>query len=72
MLRSGIILQDYFDLLPRKYPQSNEYLILKSLTFFQDAEQEPMPHMLEPFDWEECKAFIVRAAHAIILPPKQD
>ena len=33
-----------------------------------DAEQEPLPRMLEPFNWKECKAFFAREAHAIILP----
>jgi len=71
-----IILQDvptletYFDMLPKKYGESrvNTYHILKSLTYFDDAESEPMPRMLVPFDWEECKAFFVREARAIILP----
>jgi hypothetical protein len=71
-----IILQDeppletYFDMLPRKYGQSrvNTYHILKSLTYFDDAESEPMPQMLVPFDWNECKALFVRTARAIVLP----
>ena len=63
-------LEDYFDLLPRKYDAGrlNTYHILKSLTYFDDAETEPMPRMLIPFDWEECKAFFVREARAIVLP----
>jgi len=71
ILRRGMILRDYFELLPDKYTEgrSNLYQILKSLTFFEDAELEPIPTMLEPFDWEECKAFFIREAHAIILPP---
>ena len=38
-----------------------------TLTCFEDAEGEPMPRMLEPFDWNECKAFFVREARAIVL-----
>ena len=70
ILRTGPILQDFFDLLPKKYGagRSNTYHVLKSLTYFEDAEVEPMPAMLEPFDWEECKAFFLREAHAIVLP----
>jgi len=71
-----IILQDeptleaYFEMLPGKYGESrvNTYHILKSLTYFDDAESEPMPRMLVPFDWKECKAFFVREARAIVLP----
>jgi len=70
ILRSGPILQDYFELLPKKYGpgRANVYHILKSLTYFEGAEQEPPPPMLEPFDWDECKSFFVREAHAIVLP----
>jgi hypothetical protein len=46
----------------------NSYHVLKSLTYFDDAEREPMPRMLEPFDWRECKGFFVREAHALVLP----
>ena len=71
ILRSGMILKDYLDLLPEKYSEgrTNIYQILKSLTFFDDAEAEPLPNMLEPFDWEECKAFFIREAHSLVLPP---
>lgn len=70
ILRDGPSLRDYFDLLPRKYGEQrvNSYHILKSLAYFSDAEAEPMPVMLEPFNWKECKAFFVREAHSIILP----
>jgi nucleotidyltransferase AbiEii toxin of type IV toxin-antitoxin system len=70
ILRDGPTLRDYFELLPEKYGGSrvNAYHILKSLTYFEDADAEPMPRMLEPFGWQECKAFFVREAHAIALP----
>jgi len=69
VLRRGPILRDYLDLMPKKYGvgRSNLYHVLKSLTYFEDAEQEPMPRMLEPFDWTECKAFFIREAHAMVL-----
>jgi hypothetical protein len=57
--------------LPRKYGKErvNAYHILKSLVYFEDAEREPLPKMLVPFDWKECKAFLVRRARAMVLPP---
>ncbi|MCD4777020.1 MAG: nucleotidyl transferase AbiEii/AbiGii toxin family protein [Candidatus Aegiribacteria sp.] len=69
ILRGDTTLQEYFHLLPEKYGKSriNTYNILKSLTYFDDAEEEPMPIMLVPFVWEECKAFFIRAAHSIVL-----
>lgn len=70
ILRGGMTLQDCFDELPEKYAsgRANSYHILKSLTYFRDAEKEPQPRMLVPFDWDECKAYFVREAHAIVLP----
>ena len=70
ILQNAPLLEAYFELLPRKYDPSrlNTYHILKSLTYFDDAEGEPMPRMLAPFDWAECKAFFVREARAIVLP----
>jgi hypothetical protein len=69
ILRGSTTLLDYFALLPEKYDPSilNTYSILKSLLYFEDAETEPLPGMLVPFQWEECKAFFVRAAHSIVL-----
>jgi len=71
ILRSGISLEDCFKLLPDKYSpgRANTYHILKSLTYFEDAEKEPLPRMLEPFEWEECKAFFAREAQSLVLPP---
>ena len=70
ILRGGLALEECFGWLPRKYGKGrmNVYHVLKSLVYFEDAEREPMPRMLEPFDWRECKAFFVREAHAIVLP----
>ncbi len=34
--------------------------ILKSLTFFEDAAKEPMPHMPVPLEWDEVKGFFLR------------
>ena len=69
ILRGETTLQEYFRLLPDKYGASriNTYSILQSLTYFEDAEKEPVPRMLVTFKWEECKAFFIRAAHSIVL-----
>jgi len=71
ILRDGPTLREYLELLPRRYGTGriNAYQVLMSLAFFEDAEQEPMPAMLEPFDWKECRSFFVREARSIVLPP---
>jgi hypothetical protein len=39
--------------------QYNRVHLLKSLTFFNDAEKDPMPNMLVPLDWEKVKQFFL-------------
>ena len=34
-----------------------ESISSKSLLFFDDAEKDPMPHMLVPLDWDAVKVF---------------
>jgi Nucleotidyl transferase AbiEii toxin, Type IV TA system len=49
-------------LFDRKYARAaySKIHILKSLTFFEDAEKDPMPHLLTPIDWGEVKRFFLR------------
>jgi hypothetical protein len=50
-------LSELFEKYPLKYgiEISNHYHMLKSLTYFEDAEHEPMPLMLEKVLWEQVK-----------------
>lgn len=34
--------------------------LLKSLTYFEDAEKDPLPDMLIPLSWDEVKKFFLR------------
>jgi hypothetical protein len=38
---------------------SNHYHLLKSLVYFTDAEQQPMPVMIEQISWQEMKKSLV-------------
>ena len=70
ILHAGEVLKDYLEMLPRKYGAGrlNPNQVIMSLTYFDDAEAEPMPRMLVPFDWERCKEFFVREARDLVLP----
>jgi len=70
ILRGKPTLKQYFELFPQKYGpnRANIYHVLKSVVYFDDAEKEPMPRMIEPFSWKDCKTFFVREAHAVVLP----
>ena len=45
----------------RKYPEHSEFVALRSLTYFEDAESFAMPKMYVRFDWEELKRSMIAA-----------
>jgi hypothetical protein len=47
-----------------KYPQGSEYMILRSLAYFDDAEEDPMPVMLKAMTWETVKERIQQAVRS--------
>ncbi len=57
-------LDQLFEHLERRDPgiDWNRFHLLKSLTWFEDAEQEPMPKMLKKVTWEEVKRFFETTA----------
>lgn len=54
-------LGELLTLFGRKYANTgyNRLHILKSLTYFADAEKDPMPHMLVPLEWSAVKRFFI-------------
>lgn len=60
-LRSGGGLDGVLDLVRRRFSRVdyNEYHLLKSLVYFEDAEAEPMPRMLRRVSFAEVKRTIV-------------
>jgi hypothetical protein len=57
-------LKEILWLFDKKYEQTHYSMIhiLKSLTFFADAEKDPMPHMLVTLDWDKVKQFFLMEA----------
>ncbi|NQW77559.1 MAG: nucleotidyl transferase AbiEii/AbiGii toxin family protein [Cytophagales bacterium] len=47
----------------QKYPDGSSFLVLKSLVYFEDAENEATPWMFEDLSWEEVK-MTIQKAHA--------
>lgn len=43
----------------------NEYHLLKSLAYFEDAEREPMPRMICDLSWAEIKGGLIREARTL-------
>lgn len=61
-------ISDLFDMLESRSARIdwNKYHLMKSLTYFEDADLEPMPEMLVELDWEEVKAFFREQAKSLL------
>lgn len=51
-------IHDLFEFYLEKFEDGNLFLVKKSLTYFDDAEPEPMPVMKENISWEEIKEYL--------------
>ena len=57
-------LGELVDVFEQKFAAADYNIvhILKSLTYFADADKEPMPHMLQPLVWADVREFFKREA----------
>jgi len=51
-------LDEILDMYSRKYSDGSLFIVMKSLTYFDDAETEPMPNVLNDTTWETVKDFL--------------
>ncbi len=63
-------LNDLLALFRRKYAAADYSTIhiLKSLTFFADAERDPLPDLLLPLTWDDVKHFFQAEVPRLSLP----
>ena len=61
-------LKELIEFFEKKYKDIgyNKLHILKSLTYFEEAESEPMPKMLKPVDWETVKEKVRKEANEFL------
>jgi hypothetical protein len=54
-----IPLRELLNLAPQKYPDARDFeaQVVKRLVFFERAEQEETPSLIEAVSWEELKTF---------------
>ena len=52
-------LEQIFGFYREKYTDAIPFMALKSLTWFEDAEEDPMPFMLRDYSWDDVKEKIV-------------
>lgn len=57
-LLQSFTLDDILDMYSRKYSDGSLFIVMKSLTYFDDAETEPMPNVLNDTTWETVKDFL--------------
>ena len=47
------------DFYSQKYPDGSTFMAMKSLAYFDDAEEDIMPYMLTDISWEKIKSQIL-------------
>lgn len=52
-------LNHILDLYDQKYLDGSRFIAIKSLTYFEDAESDPMPYMFTDITWDEVKVSII-------------
>lgn len=50
-----LTLKEILDLYMQKFPDGSLFIAMKSLSYFEDAEPDPMPMMFEPVNWADVK-----------------
>lgn len=58
-LLSFFTMRELLEFYHQKYKDGSEFLVLKSLSYFEDANQEDLVNMIEPVSWEEIKNRII-------------
>ena len=56
-------LAEILSFYKRKYLEHSEFVALRSLTYFDDAETYAMPVMFADLDWEVLKHTIIKAVN---------
>ena len=51
-------LAKLIELYRQKYSDAQLFTSIKSLSYFEDAESDPMPDMIFPVDWDVVKSTI--------------
>ena len=51
-------LKQMLELYEKKYPNNNLFFVIRSLSYFNDAEADSMPTMFIDVSWDKMKSFI--------------
>ena len=66
--REGLTVRDIVRALSRKTPgvEWNPVHILRALAYFEDAEAEPPPVMLVPYEWADVRHYCLEQSRALL------
>lgn len=59
-------LSEILGFYQQKYADSQLFTVIRSLTYFEDAESDPMPLMLAPVNWPQVKLTIQKTVEAYL------
>lgn len=65
-LLRAFTLEEMFSFYTHKYADGSPFMVIKSLTYFEDAENEPEPYMFESIDWNAIKTEISKQVARLI------
>lgn len=60
-------LKEILSFYSTKYNDGSEFMVLKSLTYFEDAENEEIPQMFETINWNQIKNKIIDEEQKLVL-----
>lgn len=63
ILLQHFTLDQILEFYKQKYPEYSIFRALRSLTYFDDAEQQPMPKLFIPNSWQQMKEFITKSVN---------
>lgn len=67
-LLNHFTLEQMLSFYESKYPNSSIFMALKSLSYFDDAEMQPMPYMFTELTWEQVKHSVIAAIDSYAMP----
>ena len=70
LIQRGITTEKMIDFYEKKYGkwEENQFSVIKALSYFDEAEESEMPHMIRKVSWETIKQFL--AAESLRLAKK--
>lgn len=67
LLKCKFSFSQILEFYTEKYPNASYFMACKSLTYFDDAENDAMPDMLSNMTWEEAKQIVLKETTGSII-----